>query len=58
MIFELKEKKDELLKEMYKKSMKELNKFFELNWKRNTPDRKSTRLNSSHTDISRMPSSA
>ena len=23
-----------------------------------TPDRKSTRLNSSHTDISRMPSSA
>ena len=24
----------------------------------NTPDRKSTRLNSSHTDISRMPSSA
>ena len=24
----------------------------------NDPDRKSTRLNSSHTDISRMPSSA
>ena len=27
-------------------------------WVDDTPDRKSTRLNSSHTDISRMPSSA
>ena len=27
-------------------------------WCREQPDRKSTRLNSSHTDISRMPSSA
>ena len=28
-------------------------------WKKSSlPDRKSTRLNSSHTDISRMPSSA
>ena len=27
-------------------------------WPRITTDRKSTRLNSSHTDISRMPSSA
>ena len=27
-------------------------------WAAITPDRKSTRLNSSHTDISRMPSSA
>ena len=31
----------------------------EVNWKRgDLEDRKSTRLNSSHTDISRMPSSA
>ena len=36
--------------------------FAELIWNKNEPkrilDRKSTRLNSSHTDISRMPSSA
>ena len=30
----------------------------ETNWSSSVPDRKSTRLNSSHTDISRMPSSA
>ena len=29
-----------------------------LNWYSQNKDRKSTRLNSSHTDISRMPSSA
>ncbi len=29
-----------------------------VDWVRSIPDRKSTRLNSSHTDISRMPSSA
>ena len=35
-----------------------LNKMKEYNDKHNNKDRKSTRLNSSHTDISRMPSSA
>ena len=29
-----------------------------VNWQQDPRDRKSTRLNSSHTDISRMPSSA
>jgi hypothetical protein len=37
MIFKLKEKKDRELENMYKKAMKELDKFFGLNWKRNTP---------------------
>ena len=32
--------------------------FFHINWVRNTEDRKSTRLNSSHPALSRMPSSA
>ena len=31
---------------------------FDILWSRVNTDRKSTRLNSSHTDISRMPSSA
>ena len=38
MIFEIKEQKDTILKEMYTKAMKELNKFYELNWKYNLPN--------------------
>ena len=34
------------------------NGYANIDWQFNAPDRKSTRLNSSHTDISRMPSSA
>lgn len=37
MIFELKEKKDKVVEEMYGLAMKELDEFFKLNWKRNTP---------------------
>ena len=37
MIFEIKEKQDKELEEMYEKAMKELDEFFELGWKRNTP---------------------
>jgi len=37
MIFEIKEKKDKELEEMYKKAMKELDEFFGLNWKINLP---------------------
>jgi len=37
MIFELKEKKDKELNLMYKKSMEELDSFYKLNWKHNTP---------------------
>lgn len=37
MIFELKEKKDSVVEEMYEKAMGELGKFFKFNWKRNRP---------------------
>ena len=37
MIFELKEKKDKELSYIYNKAMKELDEFFKLNWKINTP---------------------
>ncbi len=37
MIFELKQKKNKFLEEAYKKSMKELNDFYGINWVRNTP---------------------
>jgi len=37
MIFEIKEKKDKQLTSMYEKSMKELDSFYKLNWKYNTP---------------------
>ena len=37
MIFEIKEKKDPELEEMFQKAMKELEVFFKLNWKRNVP---------------------
>ena len=37
MIFELKEKKDKILEETYKQSMKELDKFFEINWNTERP---------------------
>jgi hypothetical protein len=38
MIFEIKERKDKILEEMYVKAMKELNKFYGLNWKYNLPN--------------------
>lgn len=38
MIFTLKQKRDKLLEEMYNKAMKELDEFFGLNWKKNTPN--------------------
>jgi hypothetical protein len=38
MIFEINEKKDEVLGRMYKKAMKELNEFYGLNWKDNLPN--------------------
>jgi len=37
MIFSLNLQKDEFLEQAYKKSMEELNEFFGINWKRNTP---------------------
>ena len=37
MIFEIKEKKDKFLEDSYRKSMKELDGFFEIGWIRNTP---------------------
>ena len=37
MIFELKEKRDKELSDMYEKAMKELDTFFKLNWKIDTP---------------------
>jgi len=37
MIFELKEKKDKTLEEMYEKAMNELNDFFGIDWIRNIP---------------------
>lgn len=37
MIFELKRKKDKELELMYEKAMNELDSFYKLNWKRNTP---------------------
>jgi len=38
MIFKIEEKKDKILEEMYKKAMKELNEFYELNWEYNLPN--------------------
>jgi hypothetical protein len=38
MIFELKEKKDKELEKMHQKAMKELNKFFEIDWRYNQPN--------------------
>jgi hypothetical protein len=38
MIFDIKEKKDVFLEEMYTKAMRELNKFYGLNWKYNLPN--------------------
>jgi len=38
MIFELQQKKDKELQEMYGKAMRELDLFYKLNWKRNTPN--------------------
>jgi len=37
MIFELRQKKNKFLEETYKKSMKELNGFYGINWVKNTP---------------------
>ncbi|MFW9880082.1 MAG: hypothetical protein ACFFG0_43965 [Candidatus Thorarchaeota archaeon] len=37
MIFEINEKKDKFLEEIYHKSMKELDEFFKIGWIRNTP---------------------
>ncbi len=37
MIFAIKSKDDKLIKKEYNKSMKELNKFFEVRWERNKP---------------------
>lgn len=37
MIFEIKEKKDKFLERIYKKAMRELNVFYELNWKYGKP---------------------
>jgi len=37
MIFELKQKKNNLIEEAYQQSMKELNAFYEIDWVRNIP---------------------
>ena len=47
-----------LLESVYQKCLAHELKISVLSFAEEQPDRKSTRLNSSHTDISRMPSSA
>ncbi|MBU1988205.1 MAG: hypothetical protein KKD94_01875, partial [Nanoarchaeota archaeon] len=38
MILKIKSEEDKFLEEVYEKAMKELDEFFELNWKRNRPN--------------------